>query len=535
MSVRNGFVLLLALSALLFLAACGGSGNSIAHPVAPPSGNFSNSNLNGTYVFSISGTDAANGAPYAMVGTFTANGAGGNNKGGITGGTLDINDVVSGQAADASINSNSYYTVSIDGRGQATLGTNIGNGFPNITLDFVLSSSSHGLVIEFDTFGTGSGTLDLQAAGVTPAGSYAFSFSGNNSGGSPWATAGNFTLSGTTASGLEDFNEAGIITYPAQSLGGSVVVSSTAPLTTLDFPNIGSLTFDVFPIDATHLKFIEMDTTATLSGDAFSQTSPTISAGTMAFTLAGFEFASGGFMVTDSAGNITSSSSEDVNEAGSVVSVPSFTGSYAASGTGRYTLGSFQNFAGGTSYAAYPSSGGLLLLEIDTAGITTGAAYPQSPTATFAVPQGYGLNLSGYNIGNTTEVDDIAEFTTNSSGSTITGLIDENTALDGTVAFAAPFVSGTFTAPVNGRGSISTAVGNNSTNTTLNGGFTLTFYTADGTTFPFIQTDSNGQVATGVFVAQSSSASAAAAQSHMFIPQPLIRAHSARQKQKKTN
>src|ERR1017187_2804137 len=112
MSVRNGFVLLLAISGLLFLAACGSNGNSVSIPVAPPSGNFSNSNLNGTYVFALSGTDPANGAPYARVVTFPANGAGGNNRGGITGGTLDINDVVSGQAADASINSNSYYTVS---------------------------------------------------------------------------------------------------------------------------------------------------------------------------------------------------------------------------------------------------------------------------------------------------------------------------------------------------------------------------------------------------------------------------------------
>ena len=59
---------------LAVLAGCGGSSGT-ANPVAPPSGGFSNSNLNGTYVFSISGTDV-NGTPYAMVGTFTANGSG---------------------------------------------------------------------------------------------------------------------------------------------------------------------------------------------------------------------------------------------------------------------------------------------------------------------------------------------------------------------------------------------------------------------------------------------------------------------------
>ena len=75
MSVRNGIALLLALSTLLFLAGCGSGSNSPA-PVPPPSGNFSNANLNGTYVFSVSGTDST-GAPYAIVGTFTANGSGG--------------------------------------------------------------------------------------------------------------------------------------------------------------------------------------------------------------------------------------------------------------------------------------------------------------------------------------------------------------------------------------------------------------------------------------------------------------------------
>ncbi|MGA7320993.1 MAG: hypothetical protein WBW98_10805, partial [Candidatus Sulfotelmatobacter sp.] len=86
MSVRNGIALLIALSTLLFLAGCGSSSSSPA-PAPPPSGNFSNANLNGTYVFSVSGTDEINSTPYAIVGTLTANGSGG-----ITGGALDIND-----------------------------------------------------------------------------------------------------------------------------------------------------------------------------------------------------------------------------------------------------------------------------------------------------------------------------------------------------------------------------------------------------------------------------------------------------------
>ncbi len=548
MSVRNGIVLLVALSTLLFLAACGGNGASIATPVAPPSGAFSNSNLNGTYVFSISGTDA-NGAPYAMVGTLTANGSGGNGKGGITAGTLDINDsaVFSSPAAGVSINSNSTYSVTSDGRGQAVIGTNItsvnpGQTFPNLTFDFVLQDSSHGLITEFDSFGSGSGTLDLQASGVTPTGSYAFSLSGaSSSSGSPWATVGDFTLAGAAMSGEDDFNESGLA-FPASTLTGSLALGpSSTPATTLSVSassgSVFSGTFDTFAIDATHLKFIEMDSTATLSGDAYSQTTPTISAGTLAFTLAGNEFAAGGLMVTNGAGGITGT--EDYNVQGTNVSSQSspvpFTAAYAVDSTnaGRYTLSSFATFEGGTSYAAYPSSGGVLLLEIDNSGISVGAAYPQTAGAALAASQGYGMNLSGVNLASTggaVEVDDIAEFTAASGGVLSNGIIDENFDPGGSPTLGVALSSGTYgTIGSGGRYGISATAANNNSGTLL-GGFTLTFYAVDGTTFPFIEVDP-GQVSTGVIVLQSPSASSSAiAHPSMFVVHPLIRAKTRQKK-----
>ncbi|MGA7377368.1 MAG: hypothetical protein WBW36_13535 [Candidatus Sulfotelmatobacter sp.] len=555
MSVRNGIVLLVALSTLLFLAACGGSGTSIATPVAPPSGAFSNSNLNGTYVFSVSGTDA-NGAPYAMVGTFTANGSGGNGKGSITAGTFDINDsaVFSSPAAGVSITSGSTYSVTADGRGQAVIATNITSGtpgqtFPNLTFDFVLTDSSHGLITEFDSFGSGSGTLDLQAANTTPSGTYAFSLSGATPTGSSWATVGNFTVTGTTIAGLDDLNEGGLLPYANSTLTGSLVLGPSAtPATILSIDNNGNSvlngTFDAVAIDATHLKLIEMDTTATLSGDAFSQTSAAFPTGTLAFTMNGLSsgqlYAAGGFMSPAATGAITGT--EDYNVNGTNLSsqtapVP-FTAAYAAGGTGRYTLGSFATFVGGTSYAAYPSSGGLLLLETDATGITFGAAYTQTAGATLAASQGYGMNLSGVNltgIGNgAVEVDDIAEFTT-ASGGNLTGIIDENYDPSGSATLGIPLTSGTYGAiDSNGRfGVAATAVSSNGNSGTLEGGFTLTAYAVDGTTFPFIESDS-GQVATGVFVLQSPSASGAAiARSHMFVVRPLIVPHAASKKKTK--
>jgi hypothetical protein len=534
MSLRNGIALFVVLSTIALLVACGGSSTPTAQ--APPSGGFSQSSLNGTYVFSISGLDSG-GDGYAAVGAFTANGSGG-----ITGGTIDMNDTAaSGAVVNSPINNNGFYTVGADGRGQATLGVPgsffVGAGDNgNITLDFVLQDSNHGLVTEFDENATGSGTIDLQSSGVTPAGTYAFSFSGTNSSVTPFATVGNFTIgAGGAITGLEDITS-GSITYTAaggNALTGTVVAGpSSSPGTFLTSgSNVGggTLQFDVYPIDATDLKFIEVDTTGTLVGDAFAQTTATIATGTFSFTLyGGFDnpFAAGGFMTTNGSGGL--SITEDVNQNGTPSSAPiSATGSYAASGTGRYLLNGFSGFIGGSAYAAYPSSGGLLLLEVDDSGITFGAGYQQTAGATFSGSEGYGLNLSGTNVdlesegGGPVEVDDIAEFTA-ASGGTLTGIIDENYQPDNTTPAYDLALSdgawGTSTSTSSGSFSVAASAG------TLAGGFILTLYPVDGVTFPFIESDTFGQISAGVIFEQNPGSTSGSAQrsKHMFAPHLLV-------------
>lgn len=539
MSLRNRIFLPVTLLTAGVLAGCGGNGGSITHPIPPPSGGFTPSNLNGTYVFSVSGTDT-NSFPYAIVGTFTANGSGG-----ITSGVLDLNDAgfpasspAISPVANAPITGGSY-SLGVDGRGQVKLNNNTPFSSP-IILDFVLQDSTHGLLTEFDGNASGSGSLDLQSSGVTPTGSYAFLFSGAY-GSSFLATVGNFTLSGTSMSGLQDLNSQGI-PYADETLSGTFTLGpSSAPATQISSAPSGSnpnfaITYDAVAIDATHLKFIEMDSNGTLSGDAFAQSSATLPTGNLAFTLIGSTtsnvIATGGFMVTDGNGNITNASTEDVNNTGSVsASFINFSGTYTAGGTGRYSLGSFVNFVGGTQYVAYPSNGGVLLLEMDNAGMMAGIAYPQTAGATVASSQGYAMNLSGTNLGASTgqaaEVDDIAEFATASSGGTLTGITDENFA-PGSSPIYAVSLSGNYSTPdSNGRGQLGANAGN-STTSTLNGGFNVTYYTVDGTTFPFIETD-NGQVTAGVFVKQNSSASSSAAtRAHVYALPPVVRPRTAR-------
>jgi hypothetical protein len=143
------------------------------------------------------------------------------------------------------------------------------------------------------------------------------------------------------------------------------------------------------------------------------------------------------------------------------------------------------------SFSAYPSTGGLLLLEIDNNGVTAGDALVQSST-TFAASQGYGLDLSASNLGNgagSFEEDDIAEFT--AASSSFTGLIDIND--EGTTSPDQNF-SGNYTSQSTGRFSF--------TSNDFNG----IFYTVDGSTVLVLETD-NSQVGTGGLVLQTTPSS----------------------------
>ena len=535
---------LAAITSILLMAACGSSSSSLP---TPNKEGFGDGNLSGTYVISISGTDVNttndNIVPFAIVGTIAANGSGG-----ITGGTVDINDpgnlgVHPGQA----VSSSSGYHIGQDGRGTGTLVTPVGS----FNIDFVLTSTNHGLISRFDGVGTnlgaGSGTIDLQTPVTSLTGSYAFSLSGADSGENPLGTVGAFTLSSNSITGTEDFNDNGTsgTGYTGLTLTGQVVLgasgtSGTAQFNTnADNGNLASLGFDVWVIDSTHLKFIETDGTLNvLAGDAFTQVT-SFAPGQEVFTLAGIDgsgdpVVAGGYgTITDANGDV-SNGLEDYNDAGTVGG-KSFDTTSATCVAGRCQL-ALNGFSNGLSqpfvFAVYPSSGGGLALEIDSFGLLQGASYSQSATS-FTASGGYALNLTGQNTGPGFEVDDIAQFNAGAPDTSftgplnMTGLLDENdlgyllttSSLDGI------YVPDT---PPDGRGSIS------STNSgTLLGGFTLQYYVVDSSTVVFIDVDSSlsgaPQVAVGTFEAQSTP-SGSAAQSHIAITRPGVRPHVAFQR-----
>jgi hypothetical protein len=540
MSLRNRFVLVFALSSLAALAGCG-SGSNKSTP--PPTGGFTNSNFNGTYVFSFSGSDftasssVSGSSFFSAAGTLSADG-----KGDLTG-TIDLVDpelgaVLSVSAVQTGLSASGNYDVTSDGRATGTLSFKVGSATVPMGIDFVLTSNSHGLITRFDTNGTGSGTLDAQTSGITQnglQGSFAFGLSGTDGSGNPLGTVGTFTLdpNGNVTTGLQDFNDNGNssnlanLSFLSPSTVTVAATPGTAQLTTsvTAFGANGTLSFDVWPIDSSHLKFIETDGAEFLSGDAFSSTGQSFPAGTLVFTMSGLDisspanpFAAGGVLTSDGSSTI-SGGLEDINDAGAVGQAPSINGGIAsASGRTVLTLNGIYNGGwGGTSpteagnyaFAAYPytynGAVGVELLEIDGAGgITGGTAYLQSSTS-IAASQGYGLNLSGENTNG--EVDLIAEFTTTSTGAT--GLYDANNSglliSDYNLGTGATYSTGS-----NGRGTFAFPnLQTNNTNSVI-GALNLTYYTVDSSTAIFIDTDTsttagNPQVAVGTFQLQNSS------------------------------
>src|SRR5215469_5777661 len=205
MSRMNRVPLLLVVLSLafFFVAGCGG-GISATNPM--PAG-FSNSSLNGSFAFAISGENS--GGFFTVAGSFQANGSGT-----ISSGVVDINSPGTiGSVPNVSITGT--YAVRSDGRTTAAI-TAATNPPLSFGLDFVLLNSQKGLMIRFDNNATASGSIDQQSATAfnltSLAGTFAFSVSGVDSTVNqfPEASAGLLTLdaSGNITSGRFDDNRA---------------------------------------------------------------------------------------------------------------------------------------------------------------------------------------------------------------------------------------------------------------------------------------------------------------------------------------
>jgi hypothetical protein len=489
---------LAAISGILLTVGCGGSSSP------PPNQNgFSNSSLSGTYVLSSSGVDVG-GAPLALAGAFKANGDGTI----ASGGTIDVVDPVIPPGTPAQAITSASYSIGSDGRGQIKLNTAVAN----FVLAVVLTSSSHGLVSEFDANGTGSGTIDLQTATITSlsqiSGPYAFILGGADINGNPMASTGAFvnTSADGVQTGIQDFNDSYFPflsenMFASASLGAGGTAPLSISLSTTTFPG---MVLDFYPISATQWKLIETDYTEFLSGDVFTQTGASIPNSNMVFTMAGgsvvgVPVAIGGLMTSNGSGGFSLGLADINNDGNPSPAQIAFSGTPVggAGFGGRVQVNIVGDLPGAnTVWVIYPSAGGLLMMEGDQNAVTAGVGYAQTATTfTSGTSVGYGLNLTGFNG---LAVDNIAQFNAAAAGTTpnVTGKLDEN---DQGAVIGGLTLTGTYTpdAGSTGRGSILVpAIG------TVNGGLGLAYYVVNSGSALVVELDPT-QATSGTFQLQA--------------------------------
>ena len=395
-------------------------------PSSPPSGNsitvtgtdgsnslsdtfsivFSDHSLVGPYAFSYRGDNQL--GFYAVAGSFVADG-----NGNIESGVEDIDSFQTGVSTQVPLSGN--YVVGPDGRGTA----NFSNGS---TWHFALTTNAHGFVIRSDAGDTGSGTIDQQtlnaltASDSTVSGPYVMSGLGADTSFNPLAIAGKFAADGAgnipATNTIMDVHDGGTVTKADTTLNGSYFFDTTFPssgrgVLTLTSATTGPRSYAFYVTDSTLLHFVEIDHNAYFAGDAHSAPAGTsfsaasLPSANYVFTAGGNSaagaYAAGGVFSSDGAGNMTGGVL-DGNNAGTVqLNATLSSCTYAVDpATGRIDLRLCG--AGSSEFAAYQAAdSSVLLLELDSTAIATGAAYPQqSATAT---PSGnFALRLSGRGV-----------------------------------------------------------------------------------------------------------------------------------------
>jgi hypothetical protein len=442
-----------------FAAACGGPLTSPPPPGPGPQGGYSLASLNGTYAFSMSGTDG-NGFSIARIGSFHADG-----QGNITMAMEDVNDAGSFSTFTFTPAPASKYTMEADGKGELTLShpdVNNANVADNFTFTIVLNSTSSGLLIETDGSSTMSGNFQLQNISTTFAPSYAFDFSGLDLGSQASASfIGQFTTNGTTSvtGGVMDVNDGasasgeltlqpGTITQDASNFSnfgrGTLTFSTTLNSQVLTFSYI------FYVVDGSHMIFVENDSIAAATGSATAQSNvPTSVAtfpGNFVFAVGGGAFnqslfgpvAIVGRYTTDASGAL-SNIGLDQNDGGPRV-FPN-TGGFSnvaytidPAGTGRGTL----TFTDVTStqkfqfifYLATPTQGFIQDNSLNV--VADGSLTAQNPPPATTTPTAntlagnWAINWSGDNLSNGFEEDFAGVITlTNAGSNNITsGVVD---------------------------------------------------------------------------------------------------------------
>lgn len=485
---------------------------------------FSNNSLSGPYAFSYSGVDSS--GSLAVAGSFTASPA----TGSISG-LEDYNSLRLTTVAQA-IGINGTYAVYPDGSGTALLSNSV-TSTGTETWQFTLTSApqgeatQHAVLVRFDSGATGSGTMDQQDPSkfnvASISGNYVFGLSGIDTSFLQLQFAGIFNADSAGHIPLnlaeEDINDGGIATSPSTpdtSLHGSYSMDLNNPNSGRGFITLVNTSseyscncqFAFYMVDNTHLKVVETDLNAQLSGDIYAapntaRGSYTLASldGHYAFTLggadvlsnggAGAPYAQGGVFVANGSGGVTGGVLDTNDGGGTSLGASLAATTYSVDPSlGRMFL---PLMAGTTTtkFAAYAAKDGSLeMISLDPRFLDSGIAFPQSVTT---APQGpFALNLSGVvNASGGFREDDAGQVTIPNSGAPFGNLaINGSVLVTGVPLTAGSVVNSTDS---NGRG---TATFNTHLAT-----YPLAYYTVDGKTVLVFGTG-NSRTMVGVLMKQ---------------------------------
>lgn len=458
---------------------------------APPP----NSLLQGQFVLFLSARNSQNG-PFALGGVVSGDG-----NGNITGGKFELADAA-GNAEVIPVFSPSNYSIGLDGRGQiqmtlSTIGFTFGVPAPGgntgaITLSVVFVTAQHALLTETDSFGSATGTLDLQntadlaafqnaSAGLN--GTYSLRLFGAEAAPSSpdyfiaaamttQAVGNSYTLTGYT---VDNSANGAITSVPftatSQTFSGSAPNSNgEIMLSSVDLGLSRQFNLDLWLIDANH--FVVTDFIDAVSGSpsvviggylTVQPTSASLS-GTYSFTEAGATAASlrqvaGGVFMCGSSGNL-----DVVPLAGTVLNNQAITAACGAptNGRGLITI-SGASTAGISLFAAYPTSDqGFYLIELDGGAAGTsgssgaGVAFQQTLSQPISAAAFNGHYASNFTASTALGTESFAAQVVSDGVSTITGAADVNS-FDTTAALpiatpsSSATLSGSFTAASDGR------------------------------------------------------------------------------------
>jgi hypothetical protein len=443
-----------------------------------------NSLLLGQFVMLLTAKNSSPNGSYAVGGVISGDG-----NGNITGATFDLADAASGNAASSvNVKSPSTYSIGPDGRGQIHLMINTGalssgfgvNGTGALTLSVVFVTPQHALLTEVDSFGNGTGTLDLQNLQGFPglSGAYSLRLSGYEVSrpGAPYFVASAVSIpSSSSYSYITDQSDNGAITsvpfaaVPSAFVNAGVDQNGELPLGSVNLGLPTQFKLNLWVIDATHFAVTDWRDSAfgsppVIIGGYFTAqpSSPAVS-GPYAFTEAGATAAAqpqvaGGIFTCGSTGNL-----DVIPLGGTLTTNQAITAACTAPTSGRSLITlSGAGSTGISQFAAYQTlDQGLYLIELDggSSGASgssgAGVALKQTLTAPISVSAFSGSYASNFLASTAQGSESFAAKLVSDGNSTLSGAADANSfnttaAPPGTPSFGAT-LTGSFIAGTNGR------------------------------------------------------------------------------------